>query len=41
MRPLSRRPQSKRSGARQFKSKVGRTKAANMAISPMRGGWRL
>lgn len=41
MRPLSRAPVNKRSSARRFRSNVRRTKAANMAGAPMRGGWRL
>jgi len=40
MRPSSRRPVNKRASAASFRSKVGRTKAANM-VGPMRGGIRL
>lgn len=41
MRPLSRHSVSKKHSARKFRKQVKRTKAANMAINPMRGGWRL
>lgn len=41
MRPLSRSPVSKSSSARTFRSNTTRTKAPNMSINPMRGGWRL
>ena len=41
MRPLARRPVSKSGSARQFRSNVSRTKAANLSATPMRGGWRL
>jgi len=41
MKPLSRKPVNKRASAHRFKSHVGRTKAANININPMRGGWRL
>lgn len=41
MRPVSRRPVHKGHSARQFRSNVGRTKSANVAPPPMRGGWRL
>ena len=41
MRPLARKPVSKYKSAKRFKSHVKRTKAANMNINPMRGGWRL
>lgn len=41
MRPLKRKPQNRRAGARQFKRQVGQTKVANLKVTPMRGGWRL
>lgn len=41
MRPLARKPVNKKYSAKRFKSHVKRTKAANMNINPMRGGWRL
>ena len=41
MSPLSRRGVSKGRSARRFRRHAGRTKAANVAVRPMRGGWRL
>lgn len=41
MRPLSRRGANKAASARAFRNASGRTKGANMASAPMRGGWRL
>lgn len=41
MRPLSRGSVNKRRSARKFRRQVGRTKMANMAPNPMRGGFRL
>lgn len=41
MRPVSRGHVNKRASARGFRKSVSRTKAANMAVNPMRGGWRL
>lgn len=41
MRPSYRRPVNKRKSARQFKSNVRHTKAANIRGNPMRGGYRL
>lgn len=41
MKPSKRAPVNKSSSARGFRGDVGRTKAANVAKSPMRGGWRL
>lgn len=41
MKPLNRKPMSKHSGARKFKKQSRRTKAANIAPAPMRGGIRL
>nr|WAE43551.1 MAG: DNA binding protein [Microviridae sp.] len=32
---------NKRKSARSFRKNISRTKAANMAIQPTRGGWRL
>lgn len=40
MRPLSRRPVNKASSARSFRKRAGRTKGANLAPPPMRGGYR-
>lgn len=41
MRPLYRSAVSKGRSAGQFKRNVGRTKAANVKATPMRGGFRL
>lgn len=41
MKPSKRFPVNKRKSAQRFRSNVGRTKAANVAGQPMRGGWRL
>lgn len=41
MKPVSRHPVSKRRSAKQFRRNVGTVAAANVAGSPMRGGWRL
>lgn len=41
MKPLSRSGVSKSRGAALFRAHGQRTKAANMAPVPMRGGWRL
>ena len=41
MRPLSRHGVSKHRSAKVFRKHVRRTKAANMSVTPMRGGWRL
>lgn len=41
MRPLKRNVVSKDKSARKFKKDVSHTKAANLKINPMRGGWRL
>lgn len=41
MRPTKRRHVSKRRSASSFRHHSSRTKAANMAIAPARGGWRL
>lgn len=38
---MRRSPVNKGRSARQFRSKVGRTKALNMRGAPMRGGIRL
>lgn len=32
---------SKSRSARHFRGNVGRTKAPNVSVTPMRGGWRL
>lgn len=41
MRPSARRPVSKRASAARFRKSVSRTKGANIAQGPMRGGIRL
>lgn len=41
MRPLHRKHVSKGRSARTFRKHVSRTKAANMPVMPMRGGYRL
>lgn len=41
MRPVKRSGVSKGRSARQFKRNVRRTKGANVAPPPMRGGFRL
>ena len=41
MKPLSRNPVNKYKSAKRFKKNVSHTKAANMSLNPMRGGWRL
>lgn len=41
MRPVQRSHVNKGKSARHFRKSVSRTKAANMAKTPMRGGWRL
>lgn len=41
MRPLKRFKQKKHKSVREFRKKAGRTKAANVNTSPMRGGIRL
>lgn len=41
MRPLKRNYVSKGKSARSFRKLSTRTKAANMSVNPMRGGWRL
>jgi len=41
MRPVSRSPVNKGRSAAQFRGQTRRTKAPNMAQTPMRGGWRL
>lgn len=38
---MRRRPVNKKASARQFSRDIRRTKAANIAGAPMRGGWRL
>lgn len=40
MRPLKRAPVRKGRSAGKFRKQVGRTKAANVAPPPMRGGYR-
>lgn len=40
MRPISRHPVSKGQSARKFRNNVSRTKYANIAPPPMRGGFR-
>jgi len=41
MKPLSRNRVNKHKSAKRFKKNVSHTKAANMKLNPMRGGWRL
>ena len=41
MKPLSRHSVSKHRSAAQFRGNVSRTKGANVAAAPMRGGIRL
>lgn len=41
MRPSRRMGVNKQRSARRFRKHLRRTKAANMAAGPMRGGWRL
>ncbi|WNK13594.1 MAG: hypothetical protein [Microvirus sp.] len=41
MRPSRRMPVNKGRSARTFRKNVGRTAAANIQVTPMRGGWRL
>jgi len=41
MRPLKRSGVSKRKSAVKFRRNIKKTKAANLPISPMRGGWRM
>ena len=41
MSPLHRKPVNKYKSAKRFKRNVSTTKAANMSLNPMRGGWRL
>lgn len=40
MRPVMRRPVSKRGSAGRFRSMSRRSKAPNISQGPMRGGWR-
>lgn len=41
MRPSSRSMVNKGASSAKFRSNVGKTKAANLPRTPMRGGWRL
>lgn len=41
MRPLKRKFTDKKKSARKFNKHAGKTKAANLRTSPMRGGYRL
>lgn len=41
MRPLKRHGANKHRSAGKFKHQVSRSKAPNVAMAPMRGGWRL
>lgn len=41
MKPLSRHNVNKNRSAAKFRKASGKTKAANMKVAPMRGGWRL
>lgn len=38
---MKRRSVNKNKSAKNFRSKIGKTKAANIAPPPMRGGYRL
>lgn len=41
MKPSSRSPVNKYSSAKKFDRQSSRTKGANFAPAPMRGGWRM
>lgn len=41
MKPLSRHSVHKGRQAKKFRKNVSRTKAANLSVNPMRGGWRM
>lgn len=41
MTPVRRNPVNKRHSAKKFSRHTRTVAAANMAINPMRGGWRL
>lgn len=41
MRPLHRKKVNKFKSSKKFRKGVGKTKAANLRPSPMRGGYRL
>lgn len=41
MKPLTRHKVNKHKAAGKFKHQVQHTKAANLNVTPMRGGWRL
>lgn len=41
MRPMNRRPVNKYKSAGKFRKHAGKMKAANLTLSPMRGGYRL
>jgi hypothetical protein len=41
MRTLHRKPVNKYKSAKRFRHNAKRTKSANMAKAPQRGGWRL
>lgn len=41
MRPLKRHGVNKHKSARKFRGHSHRTKAPNVVMAPMRGGWRL
>lgn len=41
MKPVSRRPVNKGRSASQFRGRLARTKAPNVASGLARGGWRL
>lgn len=38
---MKRHPVNKHKSAKQFRNNISRTKAANVQMGPMRGGWRL
>lgn len=41
MKPVSRRPVNKHRAAKAFGRDTRTVAAANLAVNPMRGGWRL
>lgn len=38
---LSRKPVHRRSSAKSFRKRAGKSAAANLRAQPMRGGWRM
>lgn len=41
MRPVKRSGVHKGKSARKFRKNISRTRAPNLVMAPMRGGWRL